>query len=336
MSNLCSEILQVNTPSTYKADGSYDVVGRDISCNLGSINIAKAFDSDDFEKLMETSMRALTSVSDLSNLESVPSVVEGNDQSHAVGLGAMNLHGFLAREKIHYDSPEAVEFTRLYFHAVNFYTLKASNKIAIETGKSFANFEKSEYATGEYFRKYLSKPWDVSLPAVRELFSRTSIKLPTAADWVELEKSIQEKGLYNAYRQAIAPTGSISYIANSTSSIHPVASPIEVRKEGKIGRVVYPSPYMNDENIEYYRDAYKVGPEAIIDVYAAATESVDQGASLTLFFTDEHTTRDLNKAYIYAWRKGIKTIYYIRIRAAAIAGTELENTAAEFCESCQI
>ena len=336
MSNLCSEILQVNTPSTYKADGSYDTVGRDISCNLGSINIAKAYDSDDFENLIETSMRALTSVSDLSNLESVPSVVEGNDRSHAVGLGAMNLHGFLAREKIHYDSPEAVEFTRLYFHAVNYYTLKASNKIATEKSESFYNFERSEYATGEYFDKYLSKAWSITLPRVRELFEGTSMKLPTIADWAELQKSIQETGLYNAYRQAIAPTGSISYIANSTSCIHPVASPIEIRKEGKIGRVVYPSPFMTDDNIEYYRDAYKVGPEAIIDVYAAATESVDQGASLTLFFTDEHTTRDLNKAYVYAWRKGIKTIYYIRIRAAAIAGTEMENTAAEFCESCQI
>ena len=336
MSNLCSEILQVNTPSTYNPDSSYDFVGRDISCNLGSINIAKAYDSENFEKLIETSMRALTAVSDMSNIDAVPSIENGNSKSHAVGLGAMNLHGFLAREKVHYDSPEAVEFTRLYFHAVNYYTLKASNKIAAEKGEKFYEFEKSEYATGEYFEKYLGKDWSITLPRVKELFENTTINIPTAADWAELQDAIARDGLYHAYRQAVAPTGSISYINNSTSSIHPVASPIEVRKEGKIGRVVYPSPFMDDHNIEYYRDAYKIGYEAIIDVYAAATESVDQGISLTLFFTDEHTTRDLNRAYLYAWRNNIKTIYYARVRASSVAGTELEGTAAEFCESCQI
>ena len=336
MSNLCSEILQVNTPSEYNPDGSYKFTGRDISCNLGSINIAKAYDSDNFERLIETSMRALTAVSDMSNIDAVPSIENGNSKSHAVGLGAMNLHGFLAREKVHYDSPEAVEFTRLYFHAVNYYTLKASNKIAAEKGEKFFQFEKSEYATGEYFDRYLAKEWDVTLPAVQKLLDGGSITVPTRADWAELRKAIEKDGLYHAYRQAVAPTGSISYINNSTSSIHPVASPIEVRKEGKIGRVVYPSPFMDDDNIEYYRDAYKIGYEAIINVYAAATESVDQGISLTLFFTDEHTTRDLNKAYLYAWRNGIKTIYYARVRAGAVAGTELEGTAAEFCESCQI
>lgn len=336
MSNLCSEILQVNTPSVYNADSSYNFVGRDISCNLGSINIAKAYDSEDFEKLIDTSMRALTAVSDMSNIDAVPSVAEGNRQSHAVGLGAMNLHGFLAREKIHYDSPEAVEFTRMYFHAVNYYTLKSSNRIAAEKGETFHEFELSEYATGEYFDKYLAKSWEITLPRVRELFENSSITIPTAAEWEQLREDVKRDGLYHAYRQAVAPTGSISYINNSTSSIHPVASPIEVRKEGKIGRVVYPSPFMNEDNIEYYRDAYKVGYEAIIDVYAAATESVDQGISLTLFFTDDHSTRDLNRAYIYAWRNGIKTIYYARVRAAAVAGTELEGTAAEFCESCQI
>lgn len=332
----CSEVLEINSPSEYNPDSSYSHVGRDISCNLGSINIAKAFDSDDFENLIETSMRALSAVSDLSNLDVVPSIVNGNAKSHAVGLGAMNLHGFLAREGIYYDSPEAVEFTRFYFHAVNYYTLKASNKIAIEKGESFYEFEKSEYYTGEYFDKYLAKDWEIKLPAIKELFARSSIKIPTMEDWLQLKESIKEHGLYNAYRQAVAPTGSISYIANSTSCIHPVAAAIEVRKEGKIGRVVYPSPFLNNDNIHLYKDAYNVGPEAIIDVYAAATESVDQGLSLTLFFTDEHTTRDLNKAYLYAWKKGIKTIYYIRVRASALAGTELENTAAELCVSCSI
>ena len=88
---------------------------------------------------------------------------------------------------------------------------------------------------------------------------------------------------------------------------------------------------MNEENWEYYEDAYEVGPDKIIDVYAAATQHVDQGLSLTLFFKDTATTRDVNRAQIYAWKKGIKTIYYIRIRQAALEGTEVEN-----CVSCML
>ncbi len=79
----------------------------------------------------------------------------------------------------------------------------------------------------------------------------------------------------------------------------------------------YPAPFMTNDNLEYYEDAYEIGYEKIIDVYAAATEHVDQGLSLTLFFKDTATTRDINKAQIYAWKKGIKTIYYIRLRQLA-------------------
>src|SRR5690606_19786422 len=143
--------------------------------------------------------------------------------------------------------------------------------------------------------------------------------------------SIIEHGIYNAYLQAVPPTGSISYINHSTSSIHPVASMIEIRKEGKLGRVYYPAPYLTNDNKEFYQDAYTIGYEKIIDTYAAATEHVDQGLSLTLFFMDTATTRDVNKAQIYAYKKGIKTIYYIRLRQLALEGTEADG-----CISCAL
>ena len=73
MSNLCSEILQVSEPSTYHADLGYETVGKDISCNLGSLNIALTMDGDDFGKTVETAIRSLTSVSDQSDIRSVPS-----------------------------------------------------------------------------------------------------------------------------------------------------------------------------------------------------------------------------------------------------------------------
>jgi len=337
MSNLCSEILQVSEASEYNEDGTYKTIGKDISCNLGSLNIAKAFDSPDFEKTIEASIRALTAVSDLSNITSAPSVQRGNQMSHAIGLGQMNMHGFLAREMIHYDSEEAVDFTNIYFYTVLYYAIKASNKIAKERGQSFDGFERSKYATGEFFQKYIEKDWSVpATKRVKELFKKSSIVIPTISDWESLMKSVKKHGMYNQNLQAIPPTGSISYINNSTASIHPVAAPIEIRKEGKLGRVYYPSPYMNNDNIAYYRDAYKVGPEAIIRLYAAATQHIDQGLSLTLFYNDTATTRDLNKAYIEAFKSGIKTIYYARIRSSALDGTSIEGTAAAYCESCQL
>src|SRR4051794_31721772 len=87
MSNLCSEILQVNTPTTYNADLSYDQIGKDISCNLGSMIIALSMDSPDFGKTVETAIRGLTAVSNMSHITSVRSIEDGNDKSHAIGLG---------------------------------------------------------------------------------------------------------------------------------------------------------------------------------------------------------------------------------------------------------
>jgi ribonucleoside-diphosphate reductase alpha chain len=331
MSNLCSEILQVNTATTYNADLSYNHIGKDISCNLGSLNIAATMDGPDFGMTIETSIRALTAVSDQSDIESVRSISDGNHKSHAIGLGQMNLHGFLAREQIHYGSEEGLDFTNIYFYTVNYHAIAASNKIAIERKSTFDNFENSKYASGEYFDKYVNQTWVPATPKVKELFDRSGIHIPTQEDWKRLKESVMKHGIYNQNLQAVPPTGSISYINNSTSSIHPIASRIEVRKEGKLGRVYYPAPFLSEQTWEYYEDAYEVGPEKIIDTYAAATQHVDQGLSLTLFFKDTATTRDVNRSQIYAWRKGVKTIYYIRIRQAALEGTEVEN-----CVSCML
>jgi ribonucleoside-diphosphate reductase alpha chain len=329
MSNLCSEILQVSTPSVYEEDLSYAQVGKDISCNLGSMNIAKTMDSPDLGASIETAIRALSAVSDMSHINSVPSIAAGNSQSHAIGLGQMNLHGYLARERVHYGSEEGLDFTNIYFATVLYHCLRASNAISKETGEKFDGFENSKYATGEFFDKYTDQDWLPQTEKVKELFK--DVHIPTRDDWAALKESVIEYGIYNQNLQAVPPTGSISYINNSTSSIHPVASKIEIRKEGKIGRVYYPAPYLTNDNLEYYQDAYELGYEKVIDTYAAATQHVDQGLSLTLFFKDTATTRDINKAQIYAWKKGIKTIYYIRLRQLALEGTEVEG-----CVSCML
>ena len=259
------------------------------------------------------------------------SVAEGNRKSRAIGLGQMNLHGYFGKELMHYGDEESIDFTNIYFYTVLYHALKASNKLAIETASPFEGFEKSTYASGQFFVKYISEEWKPKTDKVSRLFAESGIEIPTQEDWQNLAQSVMQHGIYNQNLQAVPPTGSISYINNSTSSIHPIASQIEIRKEGKLGRVYYPAPYLTNDNREYFQDAYEIGPEKVIDVYAAATQHIDQGLSLTLFFKDTATTRDVNKAQIYAWKKGIKTIYYIRIRQNALEGTEMEG-----CVSCQL
>ncbi|TDP19744.1 ribonucleoside-diphosphate reductase class Ib alpha subunit [Enterobacter sp. AG326] len=331
MSNLCSEILQVNSASTYDENLDYADIGKDISCNLGSLNIAHTMDSPDFGRTVETAIRGLTAVSDMSHIRSVPSIEAGNAASHAIGLGQMNLHGYLAREGIAYGSPEGLDFTNLYFYTITWHALHTSMMLARERNQRFAGFEQSRYASGEYFSQYLEGDWQPKTEKVRELFALAGITLPTREMWQQLRDDVIRYGIYNQNLQAVPPTGSISYINHATSSIHPIVSKIEIRKEGKTGRVYYPAPFMTNENLALYQDAYEIGPEKIIDTYAEATKHVDQGLSLTLFFPDTATTRDINRAQIYAWKKGIKTLYYIRLRQLALEGTEIEG-----CVSCAL
>jgi len=221
--------------------------------------------------------------------------------------------------------------TRAYFAAVAYHAIRASNALAREKGQSFKGFSASKYADGSFFDKYVTRDWLPEPDTVQALFERFGVTLPSREDWAALKAAVMKDGLYNRNLQAVPPTGSISYINNSTSSIHPIVSKIEIRKEGKIGRVYYPAPFMTNDNLEYYRDAYEIGPEALIETYAAATEHVDQGLSLTLFFPAEATTRDINRAQIHAWKRGIKTIYYVRLRQTALEGTEVQG-----CVSCTL
>lgn len=329
MSNLCVEILQVQEPHLLRDDQTYEKIGKDISCNLGSLNVARTLDSRDFGKTVETAIRSLSQVSDLSNIESVPTIAAGNMKSHAVGLGAMNLHGLFAREQIHYGSPESLELTSVYFYLVQYHAIRTSMLIAKEKQQSFDGFKLSKYATGEFFDKYIERDWSPQMEKIIILFQTHF--LPTQQDWLALKHDVQTYGMYNQNLQAVPPTGSISYVNNSVPSILPITAKIEIRKEGKIGRVYYPMPYMTNNNLEFYEDAYELGYEKIINVAAAAQEHIDQGISLTLFFTEDASTRDLNKAQIYAWKKNIKTLYYVRIRRNALEGTDVEG-----CVSCQL
>ena len=334
MSNLCSEIMQVQTPSVLNDDLTYQTVGHDISCNLGSFNMRKMLDlnTDEFVDTVVVATKALDQVSRTTSIDSVPSVRKGNDDSHSIGLGQMNWHGALGDLGIEYGSPESLRILDRYMARVTWAAMLASTQIARDHGQH-AWFDGCEYDTGAWFER-VAYPKCVEFGDDLEIMP--GLSAPTREEWDALRVEISKYGMANAYLQAIPPTGSISYINHSTSSIHPVASGVEIRKEGKLGRVYYPQPHLTNENAHLFQSASTIGYEKLIDTYAVAQHWVDQGQSLTLFFTDKATTRDLDRSRIYAWRKGCKSIYYIRIQQKAFNGTEVNGTAANFCESCAL
>lgn len=314
MSNLCCEIFQYQTSSDIKGYSGDNNWGQDISCNLGSLNIANVMDNKDVEKTVETAIRALTYVSDNTSISQVPTVKDGNDKSHSIGLGAMNLHGYLVRENVLYTSDEAVDFCNVFFAMIRFYAIKSSMKIAMERKRTFEGFEKSEYAKGKdslVLRKYYENSYLPKTEKIKELFEK--IYVPTKEDWSKLLDEVKENGIYNAYLTAIAPTQSISYVQNATSSIMPITEPVEVRTYGD-STTIYPMPFLTNENMLYYQSGYRMDMRKVIDIVATTQQHVDQGISTTLFVTDDKTTRDIARYYIYAYKKGLKSLYYTRTK----------------------
>lgn len=345
MSNLCSEIQQVQIPSTLNDRQDYVQMGTDVSCNLGSTNIPNLMTSPDFGRSVRAMTRALTFVSDHSNIEAVPSIQKGNHLNHAIGLGAMGLHTYLAINQIEYGSPTALEFTSVYFMLLNYWTLVESNNIAQERQQTFANFSQSRYSDGSYFSQYIKHDFRPRNPQVQKLFQ--NIFVPGPQDWLRLKNKVQKDGLYNAYRLAVAPTGSISYINDTSASLQPITWLVEERQEKKNGKLYYPAPHLSNETIPYYKSAYDTDMRKVIDTYAAAQQHVDQGMSLTLFVrssipeglyewktSDEEgkqTTRDLTILRNYAYYKGIKSLYYVRTFT-----DDSTEVGVNECESCTI
>lgn len=322
-SNLCSEILQSSELSTYNDYDTSDVIGRDISCNLGSLNIAGMMRAKNIGNAVKLATDALTVVAEETDIKNAPAVAKANREMRSIGLGALNLHGYLANNGIAYDSPIALEFADVLFAAINYYSIKRSNELAKATGSTYKGFDRSTYKTGAYFTQYLTQDIAPKDEKVAELFD--GIELPTALDWANLMISVQTYGLYHSYRLAIAPTGSVSYIQSATASVMPIMERIEERTYGN-SKTYYPMPGISQRNWFLYKEAYDMDMRAVVDMVATIQRHVDQGISFTLFMKDTHTTRDLTKIDLYAHHRGIKTIYYARTK----------STSQDECLSCQV
>lgn len=319
---LPSVINDGDTPNDY---------GFDVSCNLGSLDIHNATKAEDFGKLVDTSMKLLTSVSDMTNIKQVPSVAIGNEKMHSVGLGVLNLHGHVIANNIEYGSEESIQFVDLFMEALNYYSTKSSCEIAKDKSETFYGFEGSDYHTGVYFDKYINKELPVICDKVKKALG--IVPVITSEMWKELKQEVMKNGLYHSYRLAIAPTGSISYIRSSTASMSPITEKVETRDYAN-SRTIYPMPFLTNDNINTVKEAYDINMFRMIDLYATAQKHVDQGISMTLYVTDEWTTEQLTKLYAYAHHKGIKTVYYVRQR---LTNTDklIEKTIDE-CEACSI
>ncbi len=315
MSNLCTEIFQLQETSEIGDYGQPDLIRRDISCNLASLNIANVMELRKIRESVHEGMTALTAVSDMTGIVNAPGVAKANRELHSVGLGAMNLHGYLAKHKIAYESEEAKDFVRAFFMAVNYYSIEKSMWIARDTGQTFQGFERSEYASGAYFARYRETDYRPATPRVAALFE--GVGLPTQDDWKRLEEGVKRHGLYHAYRLAIAPTQSISYVQNATSSVMPIVELIETRTYAN-STTYYPMPFLQPDNVFYYKSAYQMNQFKVLDLIAEIQTHVDQGISTVLHVNSDITTRELARYYIYAARKGLKSLYYTRTNRLSV------------------
>lgn len=311
MSNLCTEIFQLQETSVINDYDTPDEINRDINCNLGSLNIVNVMETKKFRDSVHVGIDSLTTVSDMTSISNAPTVRKANEDLHAVGLGAMNLHGYLAKNKIGYESEEAKDFARTFFMMMNFYSIEKSMEIAKERKTTFKDFEKSDYATGEYFDKYLVNDYSPKTEKVKALFE--GIEVPTQKEWEKLKKLVQKYGLYNAYRLAIAPTQSIGYIQNATASVMPVVDHVEIRTYAN-STTYYPMPYLAKDNLWFYKSSYNINQFKLIDLIAEMQEHIDQGISTILYVKSDVTTRELARLYVYAAKKGLKSLYYTRTK----------------------
>ncbi|HLT31972.1 MAG TPA: ribonucleoside-diphosphate reductase subunit alpha [Myxococcaceae bacterium] len=332
LSNLCTEILEVTDANEVAV------------CNLGSINLGRHLKTVeggrvfDFERLaitVRTAIRQLDRVIDL-NFYPIPQAKASNDRWRPVGLGLMGLQDVFFQLRLPFDSEPARELSRRISEEIYFHALSASVELAEESGPHPA-FAETRAAQGALqFDAWGVTPADV----VR---------------WDALRERIREKGLRNSLMVAIAPTATIASIAGCYECIEPQVSNL-FKRETLSGDFLQVNRYlvtelkglglwdaeMRDalklsegsvqglERVpvalrEIYRTAWEVPMRSLIDMAADRGAFIDQSQSLNLF-VESPQIGQLSSMYFYAWKKGLKTTYYLRSRPATrIAKATVEH-----------
>ena len=331
-SNLCTEIL-LNTSASETA-----------VCNLGSINLAahihpetKALDLGKLENTVKTAMRMLDNVID-QNLYPIPEARESNIKHRPVGLGLMGFQDALYMLKLPYDSQAAVDFADASMEAISYYAILASTELAAERGAYFS-FKGSLWDRGVL-------PIDSIKHLEIERGQAVGMNTHAGMDWTPVRAAIKAHGMRNSNCMAIAPTATISNIVGVSQSIEPTYKNLFV-KSNMSGEFTIINPYLvedlkerglwNDtvvrnlkkfdgelaqvpgipEDLQaLYKTAFSVEPQWLIEAASRRQKWIDMGQSLNLYMA-QPSGRKLDEMYKLAWKKGLKTTYYLRSLGAS-------------------
>ncbi|WP_222183259.1 ribonucleoside-diphosphate reductase subunit alpha [Geminicoccus harenae] len=327
-SNLCTEIT-LNT--------SQDEVAV---CNLGSINLAAHVTPDgiDRERLARTvriAMRMLDNVIDV-NFYTIPEARRANLRHRPVGLGLMGFQDALHVLRIPFGSEAAVGFADESMELISFHAIAASADLAEERGR-YPSFAGSLWSRGIL-------PID-SLELLAEARGGLDLDRSAALDWAPLRERVMQVGMRNSNVLAIAPTATISNICGVSQSIEPsfrnlyvkanmsgdftVVVPALVQDlkarglwdEVMVSDLKYfdgalgPIDRIPDDLKALYATAFEIEPAWLIEAAARRQKWIDQAQSLNLYLANPNG-RLLDQTYRLAWRRGLKTTYYLRAQAA--------------------
>lgn len=326
-SNLCTEIAQNTsaieevTRGVVTEDGDTVVVtttrpGDFVVCNLASLSLGRLPVEDDevMGHVIETAVRALDNVIDL-NFYALPYARITNHRYRSIGLGVSGYHHMLARRGISWESEDHLAFADEVFERINYHAIRASERLAEERG-AYGLFEGSDWQTGAYFAKrgYCSSSGEVA--EVRE-------GAMGSERWGELAEAVARNGVRNAYLLAIAPTSSTSILSGTTPGIDPIMRKffLEEKKGSMLPRV---APELSPRTYWYYKPAHYIEQTWSVRAAGVRQRHIDQAQSMNLYITNDYTLRQVLRLYLEAWRRGVKTIYYVRSKSLEV----------EECESC--
>ena len=306
-SNLCTEIAQNMSATTivkeYRDEEGNIVIVRKpgdfVVCNLSSINLPKSVDV--LERLIPIQVRMLDNAIDLNTI-SVGQAEATNKKYRAVGLGTFGWHHLLALEGIHWESNEAVTFADQLYEDIAFYTIRSSMELAKEKG-FYGKFKGSEWQTGRYFerRGYKSERWN------------------------QLKEDVSKYGVRNGWMMAVAPNSSTAKIGGSTDGIDPLYA-VEYAEEKKNFKFKVTAPDLDHNTYNYYRRSrHALDQSWSIRQNAARQRHIDQSISFNLYVRHDIKAKDLLNLHLEAWKRGLKTTYYVR----STSQTEIEE-----CEAC--
>jgi ribonucleoside-diphosphate reductase alpha chain len=331
-SNLCTEIT-LNT-----SDKEIAV------CNLGSINLVGhirngALDVEKLSRTCRTAMRMLDNVIDI-NYYSVPKARNSNLRHRPVGLGFMGFQDALLALKIPYASPEAIEFADKSMEAISYYAIMGSSELARERG-TYATYKGSLWDQGIL-------PIDSIKIVAENRGDYMEMDCNTSMDWSAVREHVSKHGMRNSNCLAIAPTATISNIVGVSQSIEPTFQNLfvksnlsgdftvintylveELKERGLWDEVmvhdlkyfdgsVQPIERIPEDMKHLYATAFEVDPKWLIEAGSRRQKWIDQAQSLNLYLSAP-SGKKIDDMYKFAWKRGLKTTYYLRTASATNA-----------------